>query len=171
MNELSELLKDIRKHKKDSLRTASKGIGISHSYLDSLEKGYDARTKKERKPTPDVLRKISNYYNIPYVTLMSVAGYVNNDGAVEVDSFRDMFPPSHGKGTITALNEQGQFEQASVGAGGVPDYSNYNYLDIYDIVTKTDNVLYRKNELSEEDKEVLISILDGKFINEDNQDG
>lgn len=158
-------LRSVRKEKNMTIVELAKKLSVSQPFISNLENG------KKGIPKPDTLRKFSDALDIPYVVLMKEAGYVNNDGAVEVDSFRDMFPPSHGKGTITALNEQGQFEQAPVGAGGIPDYSKYNYLDIYDIVTKTDNVLYRKNELSEEDKEVLISILDGKFINEDNQDG
>ena len=97
MNELSDFLKDLRENKTKSLRRAAREIGISHTYLDSLEKGYDPRTKKERKPTPDVLRKISNYYDVPYSVLMQKAGYADEKGNVPLDSFFDMVPPSMGE--------------------------------------------------------------------------
>lgn len=61
MNEFGEKIRELRG--KESLRKASKGIGISHTYLDSLEKGFDPRTHKERKPTIEVLHKISKYYD------------------------------------------------------------------------------------------------------------
>lgn len=77
MNELGNYLKKLRKNKNKSIRKASEEIGISHTYLDSLEKGYDPRTKKERKPTPEVIKKISNYYKVPYMQLMNMAGYTN----------------------------------------------------------------------------------------------
>ena len=79
MNELGSFIKQLRVDKKESIRKASKGIGISHTYLDSLEKGYDPRTKNERKPTPDVIRKLSNYYNINYPRMMALAGYVDEN--------------------------------------------------------------------------------------------
>lgn len=75
MNELGDYLKDLRGEK--SLRQASKDIGISHTYLDSLEKGFDPRTKKERTPTREVLRRISAYYTVPYILLLHKAGYIN----------------------------------------------------------------------------------------------
>ncbi|HDX9541494.1 MULTISPECIES: helix-turn-helix domain-containing protein [Bacillus] len=68
----------LRKHRgKKPLREASKGIGISHTYLDSLEKGYDPRTKKERQPTLEVLEKLSAFYGIDYFYLLYKAGYIN----------------------------------------------------------------------------------------------
>lgn len=77
MNEFSKKIKHLRG--KQSLREASKNIGISHTYLDSLEKGYDPRSGKERKPTPDVIGKLADYYQIEYMKLMELAGYYKLD--------------------------------------------------------------------------------------------
>lgn len=71
-----EVIKNLREEKGLSIRKASEGIGISHTYLDSLEKGYDPRTKKKRKPTPEVIKKISDFYNLTYEDLMIAAGYM-----------------------------------------------------------------------------------------------
>jgi transcriptional regulator with XRE-family HTH domain len=70
---LSQLLKKLRGEK--SLREAAKEIGISHTYLDSLENG-DKRSGKMLKPTPDTLKLISKAYNFDYYKLMSIAGYL-----------------------------------------------------------------------------------------------
>lgn len=74
LNEFGRKIKKLRLDKKESLRTASSNIGISHTYLDSLEKGYDPRTKKERKPTSDVVLKIAEYYDYPFLKLMQLLG-------------------------------------------------------------------------------------------------
>lgn len=71
MNELGDYLKKLRG--KRSIREAAEGIGISHTYLSTLEKGYDPRTKKERKPTVEVLGKISRYYDVPFLKLLDMA--------------------------------------------------------------------------------------------------
>lgn len=72
MNEFGEKIKELRGNQ--SLREAAKNIGISHTYLDSLEKGFDPRSGKERKPTSEIIGKLANYYNYSYFDLMKLAG-------------------------------------------------------------------------------------------------
>jgi len=76
MKKLGELLKELRG--KESLRNASERIGISHTYLDTIEKGFDKRSGKPVKPTPDTLKLISKAYDCSYEELMKVAGYIEN---------------------------------------------------------------------------------------------
>lgn len=71
MNKFGRKLKMLRGQ--ESIRQAAKGIGISHTYLDSLEKGFDPRTGKERKPTWEVINKIAKYYNYDFVELVDLA--------------------------------------------------------------------------------------------------
>ncbi|HDK7138886.1 helix-turn-helix transcriptional regulator [Clostridium botulinum] len=77
MNDLQAFLINKRKELKLSLRNASKLIGISHSYLSTLEKGIDPRNNAPIKPTPETLQLISNAYNTSYEYLMKMAGYLN----------------------------------------------------------------------------------------------
>lgn len=72
MNEFGKKLKELRGNQ--SIREASRNIGISHTYLDSLEKGVDPRTGKERKPTIEVVQKLSQYYNIDFFDLSRLSG-------------------------------------------------------------------------------------------------
>lgn len=76
MENLSALLMKLRGDL--SIREASKRIGISHTYLDTLEKGFDKRSGNFTKPTPETLKLISNAYNYPYEDLMFVAGYISD---------------------------------------------------------------------------------------------
>lgn len=75
MPDFGDYLKELRG--KRSLREMEKVTGLSHTYLSSLEKGYDPRSKKERKPTPETLRKLSNTLDVPYDHLMYRAGYID----------------------------------------------------------------------------------------------
>lgn len=75
MEKLNEIIRSLRG--KESLRDAAKRIGISHTYLDTIEKGYDKRSGKEVKPTPETLKLISKAYNYPYEKLMIAAGYID----------------------------------------------------------------------------------------------
>ena len=76
MQKLSKLLKEKRNAMRISLRSAADLIGISHTYLDKLEKGVDSRTGTGNKPTPDTLKLISSAYNINYSKLLEYCGYI-----------------------------------------------------------------------------------------------
>lgn len=81
MSNLQNIIIKKRKELKLSLREAAKLIGISHSYLSTLEKGIDPRTGSPINPTPETLKLISKAYNISYETLMQAAGYIENDSS------------------------------------------------------------------------------------------
>lgn len=75
--ELSDILIKRRKELKLSLREAANKIGISHGYLDKLEKGYDPRTNTANKPTPETLALISKAYKLNYYELMIICSYID----------------------------------------------------------------------------------------------
>ncbi|MDW4413019.1 helix-turn-helix transcriptional regulator [Staphylococcus saprophyticus] len=52
-----------------SIRQAAKFIGLSHTYLDSLEKGYDLRTNSKRSPSVVTVYKIAKHYNVDFKQL------------------------------------------------------------------------------------------------------
>lgn len=83
MKTLGELLKDLRG--KESLRDASKRIGISHTYLDTIEKGFDKRSGKHVNPTPETLKLLSKAYNYDYEKLMIHAGYLETSKNISDD--------------------------------------------------------------------------------------
>ncbi len=79
MGNLGELLRRIRLSKDWSVREAAKKMGISPSYLSSLEKGIDPRTGKYSNPKPDILRLIAKTYDYPLEELMQAAGHLNEE--------------------------------------------------------------------------------------------
>ena len=70
-NKLGKFL--IEKQGSMSLREFAKRLDISHTYLDSLEKGYDNRTKKPVIITVDTLSKIAEALDEPLEKLVSLS--------------------------------------------------------------------------------------------------
>ena len=52
-----------------TLRAVQEAVGISNAYLSQLE------TAKVQSPSPVVLHKLSELYDLPYATVMELAGY------------------------------------------------------------------------------------------------
>lgn len=69
IQKLGELLADARKRRHFTLRAVQETLGISNAYLSQLETG------KVQSPSPVVLHKLSELYEVPYATVMEVAGY------------------------------------------------------------------------------------------------
>lgn len=85
MNNFGNYLKELRGNR--SLREMERLTGLSHTYLSTLEKGMDPRSKKGRKPTPEILKKLADTLSIDYFDLMEKAGYINKD-----DTFFEEMP-------------------------------------------------------------------------------
>jgi transcriptional regulator with XRE-family HTH domain len=66
-----------------SLREMEKIIGISHTYLATLEDGFDPRSKNTRWPSIETLRKIAKAYSVPVVHLMILIGYITESEVME----------------------------------------------------------------------------------------
>lgn len=69
MNGIHRALSDARNRKGFSLRAVEAATGVSNAYLSQLESG------KVREPSPNILFKLAELYDVPYETLLSLAGY------------------------------------------------------------------------------------------------
>lgn len=83
MTSVNQLIRNLRGDL--SLREASGRVGISHTYLDTIEKGCDKRTGKEISPSPDTLKKLADAYHYPYKDLLVRAGYLHDEGVDELE--------------------------------------------------------------------------------------
>lgn len=99
LNEFSEFLRNLRGTK--SLREMERLTGLSHTYLSTLEKGFDPRSGKERNPTPEVIKKISQAFpDVDYLEMMMKAGYISDrsktvlegKGGEDYQNFLSQFP-------------------------------------------------------------------------------
>jgi len=66
---LGEYLRRVRKERRFTLRAVEEKTGISNAYLSQIETG------KIVKPSPSVLHKMAELYEISYEHLMKTAGY------------------------------------------------------------------------------------------------
>ena len=76
MDNFSNIIRERRLAMKLSLRGAAQLIGISHTYLNNLEKSSDPRTGIKNKPTPETLRLIAAAYELDYNYLLQSCGYI-----------------------------------------------------------------------------------------------
>lgn len=82
-NKLGNFLKEKRGNM--SLRDFANKLDISHTYLDSLEKGYDNRNKKPVRITVDTLSKISKALNEPLEKLVAFSENENYHEEINID--------------------------------------------------------------------------------------
>ena len=66
---LGQFLRDAREKQALSLRAVEKATGISNPYLSQLE------GNKIRQPSLTLLHKLCELYEVPYNTVMELAGY------------------------------------------------------------------------------------------------
>jgi transcriptional regulator with XRE-family HTH domain len=66
---LGEELKKLREARGLKLRQVEEKSGISNGYLTQLE------NNKIKEPSPNILHKLADVYNVPYSKLMRAAGY------------------------------------------------------------------------------------------------
>jgi HTH-type transcriptional regulator, competence development regulator len=77
---LGSFLRAARERKSMSLRAVERATGVSNAYLSQLESG------KIRQPSPVVLHKLAELYELPYATVMERAGYpAVTDGGTETE--------------------------------------------------------------------------------------
>jgi HTH-type transcriptional regulator, competence development regulator len=74
---LGEQLRQVRRVKNVSLREVERATGISNAYLSQLENG-DATN-----PSPHILHKLAEFYEVPYISLMKTAGYLEETQATK----------------------------------------------------------------------------------------
>jgi transcriptional regulator with XRE-family HTH domain len=94
-NRLGTRLRDLRRKKGVSLRRVERETGVSNAYLSQLERGV------AMNPTPAKLQALAEYFEAPYLDLLSYAGYLPD--AVTEDSRRLIATPESGIGRHSPL--------------------------------------------------------------------
>lgn len=82
-NKLGDYIRQQRGKK--SLRELAKKCDISHTHLDSIEKGYDPRTNKPVRVTVETLNKIAKALNTTINELLVISGVVEDENKIYSD--------------------------------------------------------------------------------------
>lgn len=86
LKEIGKRLKEAREARNLSLRKAAEMIRVSHTYLDTLEKGRDPRTGNPVNPSAEILVQISKGYSIPIEELLPLDNKANEDNSLDFDA-------------------------------------------------------------------------------------
>jgi transcriptional regulator with XRE-family HTH domain len=97
--ELGKFIKEKRTDLGLTVRSLAEKAGVNNGYISLIENG------KTKKPSPDILRKLSNSLELDYFSLMMLAGYYDmafDQGFTEfdnerIDLFQLMFEAGRGK--------------------------------------------------------------------------
>jgi transcriptional regulator with XRE-family HTH domain len=100
-NDLGVFLHTARELKQLSLRGVEKAIGVSNAYLSQIESG------KISQPSPNILHKLCELYEISYSDVLRLAGYPIPDDNDERET-KSGLPSS--VGSITEEEEQALIE-------------------------------------------------------------
>jgi HTH-type transcriptional regulator, competence development regulator len=73
MATLGHYLAELRQAKALTFRDLEEKTDISNGYLNLLEHG------RVKRPSPEVLFKLANFYGIPFASLMVMAGYPSEE--------------------------------------------------------------------------------------------
>lgn len=80
-NNLGRFLQAVRDSKSLTLRAVEKATDISNAYLSQLESG------KIKQPSPVILHKLSQLYEISYAEVLELAGYPIPDRSADAPSY------------------------------------------------------------------------------------
>lgn len=86
---LGTFVRTARDQKQLSLRAVEKATGISNAYLSQIESG------KIKQPSPNILHKLCELYEISYSNVMHLAGYPVPTEETETEQ-RDALTPTIG---------------------------------------------------------------------------
>lgn len=87
MNYIGDYIRNYRG--KTSLRAFAEKCEISHTHLDSIEKGFDPRTGKPVKVTVETLKKIANAMNMSINDLLIKSGDVKVSDIININYMDD----------------------------------------------------------------------------------
>jgi len=82
MSEIGAYLKEIREKRKLTLRKVQDLTGVSNAYLSQVENG------RIKKPSPPVLHKLSDCFQIPYERLLKLTGYPTQENNLAQPQYR-----------------------------------------------------------------------------------
>lgn len=193
--EMGEYLKKIRKKNTLTLQVLADRTGYSNAYISMVENGHKknpsvdflGKLAKTLEMTSDDIRVISNFYDIPYVSLMAEAGYLNEQGAVPVDSFFEAFhvKPSdmedmkknggliaYGSDELRPFKRTNEAETKAIADNfeknlvDVRDLYDMDIdIDVYSLLKNKSKLYYKSKQLNKDDKDFLMNFLKRTFDN------
>lgn len=86
---LGQFVKEKRNEMKMSLRDFGKQCGISHTTIDTIEKGYDPRNGKPANITNTTFEKLSQGLGVPMTTLVALSKGIDTTAETKQAGLRE----------------------------------------------------------------------------------
>jgi len=135
INDIGLFIRKVREKKNISIRKLAKYSGVSPAYISQLENNY------RKNPTTHVLRSLCDGLDVEYEDFLLQFNQLTKQGVKECHHFYKQYK-----------NDNQNTEKRN-------DIYDAEYEDLYDLLTKNDNVYYKNKLLSQTDKEKVLTIL------------
>ena len=153
VNEFGEYLRQLRGER--SLRDIHEATGVSHTYLSTLEKGFDPRTKKKRKPSFDVLKKLADFYDVSYIELLIKADYIEEAEKENLEDIDNMLK--------NAKWVQASPEEIKKMMSDQKNLLKDKEFNIEDLLTDDYHIRFKGRLLAPEEKQKILKLIDISF--------
>lgn len=149
MRELGKLIKEKRKEKRLTLAKLGELSNLTHGYLSNIE-------NSNKKPSPEVLKKLGRILEIPYSTLLFEAGYEELFEAVKIsEAFADFAEPvdSDIEKVVLRINA---LEKTI-------DLKDFLEQDLIDLIIEDVKPYYNGHLLTNQDRKRILAMLEILF--------
>jgi len=131
-------IREMREEKGLSGRELARRANISQAYLSQLERG------ENKKPSPEIIKKIAKGLDEDYNELMTLAGYLYETDLIQVET----------------ENIKSRLKQAKSNLKQAHDTYEKSMKDLNKLLTLNFDVYYKDKLLTKEEKQKLLTIIE-----------
>ncbi|MGG3887802.1 helix-turn-helix domain-containing protein [Metabacillus fastidiosus] len=136
--DLGSCIREMREEKGLSGRELARRSNISQAYLSQLERG------ENKKPSPEIIKKIAKGLDVDYNELMTLAGYLYEPHLIQLETEKIQRDLENTKSELKKA--QGTYEKSMK--------------DLYKLLTLNFDVYYKNKLLTKEEKQKLLTIIE-----------
>lgn len=143
-------IREMREEKGMSGRELARRANISQAYLSQLERG------ENKKPSPEIIKKIAKGLDVDYNDLMTLAGYLYEEELIQLETENIQIDTENIKSEL--LQAQGQLKKLKL-LQTVDKYIQTTK-DLHKLLTLNFDVYYKDKLLTKEEKQKLLTIIE-----------
>ncbi|TYR82117.1 helix-turn-helix transcriptional regulator [Priestia megaterium] len=143
-------IKEMREEKGLSGRELARRASISQAYLSQLERG------ENKKPSPEIIKKIAKGLDVDYNELMTLAGYLYDTERIQLETEKIQRDAEDINSRL--LQEQDKYKKLKL-LQSVDKYIQTTK-DLHKLLTLNFDVYYKDKLLTKEEKQKLLKIIE-----------
>lgn len=147
MNTLGSLVRKARKERKLTTTELAKSINLTQGYISHIE-------NNRKVPSHDILNRLAQALNVPYLDLMLAAGYYSEEDLRQRKAQEDYL------NSMTPL-EYNEYVNLQLQSYEIEEFRRKEFTDIEELLKK--NIYFNKYKLTKHDRKVVYKILTALF--------